>query len=227
MGAATATRWWPKMSACQPCEKADGAWDVRDVFSANAVYKLPFGRGERFVNHPGIWSALVEFVGSEFHRDGAHGFSRKRHHRSICVGRARREHHRSASEPRAWSFAPPAGGRHSERMDQSSGIYRAGRRDVRQCAAGRGQRAWYLAGRRRPRKTDSLSRSESGLSFVLRLQRFQSSAIRAAAGGLLRCSGLGRLRQHHHDGEHWSSWNRDAAPNAVHAPPWFLKLISP
>ncbi len=45
--------------SCQPCERADGAWDVRDVFSANAVYRLPFGRGQRFVNQPGIWSAIV------------------------------------------------------------------------------------------------------------------------------------------------------------------------
>jgi hypothetical protein len=45
--------------SCQPCEKADGAWDVRHVFSANAVYELPFGRGQRFVHQPGIWSALV------------------------------------------------------------------------------------------------------------------------------------------------------------------------
>ena len=45
--------------ACQPCERADGIWDVRHVFNANAVYQLPFGPGKPFVNQPGLWSSLV------------------------------------------------------------------------------------------------------------------------------------------------------------------------
>ena len=32
--------------ACQPCERANGIWDVRHVFNANGVYQLPFGRGK-------------------------------------------------------------------------------------------------------------------------------------------------------------------------------------
>ena len=45
--------------ACQPCERADGIWDVRQVFNGNLVYQLPFGRGKQFVNQPGIWSDIV------------------------------------------------------------------------------------------------------------------------------------------------------------------------
>jgi len=41
--------------ACQSCERADGIWDVRHVFNANAVYQLPFGVGRSFLNQPGIW----------------------------------------------------------------------------------------------------------------------------------------------------------------------------
>ncbi len=44
--------------ACQPCERADGIWDVRHVFNASAVYELPFGRGKAFLNQPGFASAL-------------------------------------------------------------------------------------------------------------------------------------------------------------------------
>ncbi len=40
--------------ACQPCERADGIWDARHVFNANAVYEIPFGVGKPFLNEPGI-----------------------------------------------------------------------------------------------------------------------------------------------------------------------------
>src|SRR5262249_30829081 len=39
-------------------DRADGIFDVRHAFSTNTVYKLPFGHGERFLNQPGIWSAV-------------------------------------------------------------------------------------------------------------------------------------------------------------------------
>jgi Carboxypeptidase regulatory-like domain/TonB dependent receptor len=45
--------------ACQACERADGIWDVRHVFNANAVYQLPFGRGRPFLNQAGIWSSIA------------------------------------------------------------------------------------------------------------------------------------------------------------------------
>ena len=40
--------------ACQACERADGIWDVRHVFNANAVYELPFGPGKPYLSEPGI-----------------------------------------------------------------------------------------------------------------------------------------------------------------------------
>jgi len=44
--------------ACQACERADGIWDVRHVFNANAVYQLPFGPGKPYLNEPGIPRAI-------------------------------------------------------------------------------------------------------------------------------------------------------------------------
>jgi hypothetical protein len=49
----------PENVACQPCERADGIWDVRHVFNANAVYELPFGPGKPFLNQPGIWRGIA------------------------------------------------------------------------------------------------------------------------------------------------------------------------
>jgi hypothetical protein len=48
----------PENVSCQPCERADGIWDVRHVFNANAVYQLPFGPGKPFLNQPGVWSSI-------------------------------------------------------------------------------------------------------------------------------------------------------------------------
>jgi len=45
--------------ACQACERADGIWDVRHVFNANAVYQLPFGPGKPYLNQPGIVSSIA------------------------------------------------------------------------------------------------------------------------------------------------------------------------
>jgi hypothetical protein len=45
--------------ACQECERADGIWDVRHVFNANAVYQLPFGQGRAFLNQPGILRSIA------------------------------------------------------------------------------------------------------------------------------------------------------------------------
>jgi hypothetical protein len=47
--------------ACQPCERADGIWDVRHVINANAVYQLPFGRGKQYLNQPGTASSILGF----------------------------------------------------------------------------------------------------------------------------------------------------------------------
>jgi len=45
--------------ACQPCERASGIFDVRQVFNVNAVYELPFGPGKRYLSQPGIWSKVA------------------------------------------------------------------------------------------------------------------------------------------------------------------------
>jgi hypothetical protein len=45
--------------ACQACERADGIWDVRHVFNANAVYQLPFGPGKAFLNESGVVGNIV------------------------------------------------------------------------------------------------------------------------------------------------------------------------
>jgi hypothetical protein len=49
----------PENVACQRCERASGIWDVRHVFSANAIYELPFGQGKQFLNEPGFWRAVA------------------------------------------------------------------------------------------------------------------------------------------------------------------------
>jgi hypothetical protein len=45
--------------ACPACERADGIWDVRHAFNANAVYQLPFGAGKPYLNAPGIWRNIA------------------------------------------------------------------------------------------------------------------------------------------------------------------------
>jgi hypothetical protein len=51
----------PQNVACQPCERASGAFDARQVLNANAVYELPFGSGRPYLNQPGI---LRDILGS-------------------------------------------------------------------------------------------------------------------------------------------------------------------
>ena len=48
----------PQNVACQACERADGIWDVRHVFNANAVYELPFGAGKPFLDEAG-WARSI------------------------------------------------------------------------------------------------------------------------------------------------------------------------
>jgi hypothetical protein len=46
------------LAAPQCGERADGAFDVRDVFNANVVYELPFGPGKAFLTQAGVWRSL-------------------------------------------------------------------------------------------------------------------------------------------------------------------------
>ena len=45
--------------ACRACDRSSSSIDVRHVFTANAVYQLPFGKGKQFLNGGG---ALSQFV---------------------------------------------------------------------------------------------------------------------------------------------------------------------
>jgi hypothetical protein len=54
----------PQDVSCQPTgapqcgERANGAFDVRHVFNANAIYELPFGRDKAFLNQAGVLRAM-------------------------------------------------------------------------------------------------------------------------------------------------------------------------
>jgi hypothetical protein len=49
---------FPENPACLSCERASGDYDVRHVFTANAVYTFPFGSGRALFNQPGLASAV-------------------------------------------------------------------------------------------------------------------------------------------------------------------------
>ncbi len=44
--------------ACQPCERASGAFDARHVVNANAVYEFPFGAGKPYLSDAGVLRAI-------------------------------------------------------------------------------------------------------------------------------------------------------------------------
>ena len=45
--------------ACQPCERADGAFDARHAVNANLLYELPFGAGKPFLSQPGVLRGIL------------------------------------------------------------------------------------------------------------------------------------------------------------------------
>ncbi len=49
---------FPENPACLPCERASGDFDVRHVFTSNAVYDLPFGPSRAFFSQPGAARAI-------------------------------------------------------------------------------------------------------------------------------------------------------------------------
>jgi hypothetical protein len=58
---------------CLACDRASGAWDATHVVNGNAVYELPFGRGQRLLNDPGIARAILgnwELTGTALARTG-------------------------------------------------------------------------------------------------------------------------------------------------------------
>ena len=50
---------FPQDPANFPAERASGDFDVRNVFSGNVVYELPFGRGKQFLHDDGFASAVL------------------------------------------------------------------------------------------------------------------------------------------------------------------------
>ena len=62
----------PQNPLCLRCEWASGAWDARHVLNGNAVYQLPFGRGQQFL-HSGVAASVAgnwEFTASALARTG-------------------------------------------------------------------------------------------------------------------------------------------------------------
>jgi hypothetical protein len=49
----------PQNPLCLACDRASGAWDATHVINGNAVYQLPFGRGKRLLNDPGVASTIL------------------------------------------------------------------------------------------------------------------------------------------------------------------------
>ncbi len=50
---------FPQNPACRSCERASGDFDVRHVFTSNAVYDLPIGPGKEVLSQPGIARAIL------------------------------------------------------------------------------------------------------------------------------------------------------------------------
>jgi len=69
----------PQNVSCYPqdaqkCgERADSAFDARNVFNANLIYELPFGAGKRYLSQPGFMRAVFgswQFSGAVYARTG-------------------------------------------------------------------------------------------------------------------------------------------------------------
>jgi hypothetical protein len=50
---------YPQNVNCRACEKASSDQDVRNFFSGNLIYQLPFGRNRRFLNSGGVATAIL------------------------------------------------------------------------------------------------------------------------------------------------------------------------
>ncbi len=49
----------PQNVLCRACERGDSDNDVRQVFNASVVYRLPFGAGQRYASNPGVVRSLL------------------------------------------------------------------------------------------------------------------------------------------------------------------------
>ncbi|MBV9156576.1 MAG: TonB-dependent receptor, partial [Acidobacteriaceae bacterium] len=50
---------YPENVTCRACERGSSDLDIRNYFSGNLIYQLPFGHGRKFLNSPGIVSAFL------------------------------------------------------------------------------------------------------------------------------------------------------------------------
>jgi hypothetical protein len=50
---------YPQINSCRTCDIASSDVDIRSVFSMNAVYRLPFGKGRPYFNRGGFSSAIL------------------------------------------------------------------------------------------------------------------------------------------------------------------------
>jgi hypothetical protein len=50
---------YPQINSCRTCDIASSDVDIRSVFSMNAVYRLPFGKGRPYLNRGGFSSAIL------------------------------------------------------------------------------------------------------------------------------------------------------------------------
>lgn len=55
---------YPQNPACLACERASGDFDVRQVFTANVVYELPFGAGRQSLNRTGSMGLAGRALGA-------------------------------------------------------------------------------------------------------------------------------------------------------------------
>jgi hypothetical protein len=50
---------YPEINFCRTCDIASSDADIRHVFSANSIYRLPFGRGRAYLNQSPVASAIL------------------------------------------------------------------------------------------------------------------------------------------------------------------------
>jgi hypothetical protein len=50
---------YPQINNCRTCDIASSDADIRHVFSMNAVYQLPFGKGRKYLNQNGVANAVA------------------------------------------------------------------------------------------------------------------------------------------------------------------------
>jgi hypothetical protein len=50
---------YPEINSCRACDTASSDADIRQTFSMNTIYQLPFGRGRTYLSQRGVGSAIL------------------------------------------------------------------------------------------------------------------------------------------------------------------------